>query len=35
MSVDGEIGNVYNLFIIKNTVTIVPRRKFTKETNIV
>ena len=31
MSVNGEIHNAYNLYIIKNTVTIVPRGNFTKE----
>ena len=33
MPVNGEIHNAYNLCIIKNTVTIVPRGNFTKETN--
>ena len=33
MSVKGEIHNAYNLYIIKNTVTIVPKRNFIKETN--
>ena len=33
MSVNGEIHNAYNLYIIKNTVTMVPRRNFKKETN--
>ena len=31
MSVNGEIGNAYNLYIIIYTVTIVPRGTFTKE----
>ena len=30
MSVNGEIYNAYNLYIIENTV---PRGNFTKETN--
>ena len=34
MSVNGEIHNPYNLYITKNTVTIVPRENFTKEINI-
>ena len=29
MSVNGEIYNAYNLYVIKNTVTIVPRGNFT------
>ena len=33
MSVNGEIHNVYNLYIIKNTVAIVPSGNFAKETN--
>ena len=33
MSVNGEIHNAYNLYIIKNTVIIVPRGNFTKEKN--
>ena len=34
MSVNGEIHNAYNLYIIiKNTVTTVPWGNFTKETN--
>ena len=33
MSVNGEIHNAYNLYIITNTVTIVPRGNFTKERN--
>ena len=33
MSVNGEIHNAYNLYIIKITVIIVPRGNFTKETN--
>ena len=33
MSVNGEIHKAYNLYIIKNTVTMVPRGNFTKETN--
>ena len=33
MSVNGEIYNVYNLYIMINIVTIVPRGNFTKETN--
>ena len=33
MSVNGEIHNAYNLYINKNTITIAPRGKFTKETN--
>ena len=33
MSVNGEIHNIYNLYIIKNADTIVPRGNFTKETN--
>ena len=33
MSVNGEIGNAYNLYIITNTVKIVPWGNFTKETN--
>ena len=32
MSVNGEIYNAYNLYVIKNTVTIVPRGNFTKGT---
>ena len=32
MTVNGEIHNAYNFYIIKNTVTIVPRGNFTKET---
>ena len=31
--VNSEIHNAYNLYIIKNTVTIVPMGNFTKETN--
>ena len=31
MSVNGQIHNAYNLYIIKKTVTIVPRGNFTKE----
>ena len=34
MSVNSEFHNAYNLYVIKNTVTIVPRGNFTKETNI-
>ena len=34
MSASGEIRNAYNLYDIKNTVTIVPGQNFTKETNI-
>ena len=30
---NGEIYNTYNLYIIKNAVTVVPRGSFTKETN--
>ena len=33
MSVNGEIHNAYNLYIIKNSVAIVPRENFTKEAN--
>ena len=33
MSLNGEIHNVYNLYVIKNTVTIVAGGNFTKETN--
>ena len=33
MSVNGEIHNVYNLYIIQNTVAIVPSGNFAKETN--
>ena len=33
MSVNGEIHNASNLYIIKNALTIVPRGNFTKETN--
>ena len=33
MSVNGEIHNTKNLYIIENTVTIVPRGDSTKETN--
>ena len=33
MSVNGEIHNAYNLYIIKNTVRILPRGNFTKEAN--
>ena len=33
MSVNGEIHNAYNLYIITNTVTIGPRGNFTKERN--
>ena len=33
MSVNGEIRNTYNLYIITNAVTIVPRGTFTKERN--
>ena len=33
MFVNGEIGNAYNLYIIKITITIEPRGNFTKETN--
>ena len=33
MSANSEIHYIYNLYIIKNTVTIVPRGNFTKETN--
>ena len=33
MSVNGEIHNAYNLYIIKNTVTMVPWGNFTKETH--
>ena len=33
MSVNGEIHNAYNLYIIKNADTIVPWGNFTKETN--
>ena len=33
MSVNGEIRNTYNLYIIKDTVTIVHKGYFTKETN--
>ena len=33
MSANGEINNAYNLYIITNTVTIVPRGNFTKEIN--
>ena len=31
--VNSEIHNAYSLYIIKNTVTIVPMGNFTKETN--
>ena len=30
---NGKIHNAYNLYIIKNTVTVLPRGNFTKETN--
>ena len=33
MSANDEIYNAYTLYNIKNTVTIVPRGNFTKETN--
>ena len=33
MSVNSEIYNAYNLYIITNPVTIVPRGNFTKEIN--
>ena len=33
MSVNGECHNAYYLYNITNTVTIVPRRNFTKQTN--
>ena len=33
MSVNGEMDNAYNLYIIKDTVLVLPRGKFTKETN--
>ena len=33
MSVNGEIHNAFNLYIIKNTVAIVPTENFIKETN--
>ena len=33
MSVNSEIHNAYNLYIIGNTDTIVPRGNFTKEIN--
>ena len=33
MSVKSEIHNAYNLYIIENTDTIVPRGNFTKEIN--
>ena len=33
MSVNGEIHTAYNLYIITNTVTIVPRGNFSKEIN--
>ena len=33
MSVKGKIHNAYNLYIITNTVTIVPTGNFTKERN--
>ena len=33
MSLNGEIRNVCNLYIIKNTVTIVRRGNFKKEIN--
>ena len=33
MSVNGEIHDTYNLYIITNTVKIVTRGNFTKETN--
>ena len=33
MPVNGEMHNAYNVYIITNTVTIVPRENFTKETN--
>ena len=33
MSVNGEIHNAYNLYIIKNTVTIVPRGNLQKKHN--
>ena len=33
MSVNGELHNVHNLYNIRNTVTIVPKRNFTKEIN--
>ena len=31
MSVNGEIRKTHNLYIIKNTITMVPRGNFTKE----
>ena len=34
MSVNSKIHNAYNLYIIKNSVTIVPRGNFTRETKI-
>ena len=33
MSANGEIHEAYNLYIIKNTVTILPSGNFTKEIN--
>ena len=33
MSVNGEIHNVYNLYIIENAATIVSGENFTVETN--
>ena len=33
MSVNSEIGKAYNLYIITNTGTIIPRENFTKERN--
>ena len=33
MHVNGEMHNTYNLYIIKNTVTIVNGGNFMKETN--
>ena len=33
MSVNGEIHNAYNLYIIKSTIRTAPRGNFTKETN--
>ena len=33
MIVNGKIHNAYNLYFIKNTVTVVPRENLTKESN--